>query len=84
MSQVYHAEPDHKKNYEEETETHQTGNTTHIKAHVFFFKSIAKLKLNLWQRGSAVSSLRIGYASPYRIVSQHYYLISSFSQSVRK
>lgn len=53
MSQVYHAEPDRKKNYEEETETHQTGNITHIKAHMFFFKSVAKLKLNLWQRGNA-------------------------------
>lgn len=49
MSQVYHAEQDRKQNYEE-TETHQTGNTTHIKAHMFF-KSITMLKLNLWQCG---------------------------------
>lgn len=82
MSQVYRAEQDHKQNYDEETETHQTRNTTLMKAHTFL-KSIKMLKLNLWQRGDAVRFL-ICYASCFRIVPQNYYLISSFSQSVHK
>lgn len=48
------------------------------------FESVAMLNLNLWQHEDAIGFLRICYASPFSIVTQYYYLISSFSQSVCK